>query len=679
MMRKLFNLSLSLAMLVTAGLTTASCTDSIDNPSVPQSPSEEPVFSAVDNGKWTVDESYVDNTIRPGDDFYMHRIGKWWEATSVDDDPSTLQTAGFMEDIVEAIRAQFPSYPNYDYLKKHISDLDAQAEAAQAFSAQAEKDCGLAKAVEDALLQGDVDIIWQCIGKMMAMGAPVPFYFEPLSDNGKAVLLMGANDNSFPLINTASYSKLIRDNAEFLKALRPLVSKTGTRGVDSSQWPHLVTMLKAAGIDPSYVFLLPDHPLIKMGVSEKEQKQMDQEMAYIKSLHDADLLSLPLELATYNLGESAIYSEENFAEAQSELAKSGQTFTKDKIVNFYYNSYMMYEESKIVGEQLVTPALRQEGIERCKELIGVFADRIKANQWLSDAGKQSALEKLDNIIINVGCPEKWIEEAIPDLSQSKSAVEDAFLLRKAAFNFMKYVAGKPLKEVSFDLLLAPNSENPLSQFNAFYARSFNSINIFPYWLRQPLYDATANQAVNYGFLAVTGHEITHGFDSGGYQFNKVGDPVSIFTNPADEAAFKSRSDALVKRFDELDIMVIPGTMSKGEYCLAENIADLGGVEIAFDAYTRYLQKNGFAGDELRKQQQRFFYTYTELWRKKYGPNFALLRLNGDPSEGITPDTHSLSRERVNGVVRNVDSWYDLFGIQSGDKLYLAPADRVHIW
>lgn len=671
------------AAILTCGLMLNACS-SIDNPVADTpTPPKESVPSAVDNGKWTIDESYVDNTIRPGDDFYMHRIGKWWEATSIDDDPSIPKTAGFMTDIISMITSQYPSLPNFECLRKHISDLDAQAEAAQAYSDQAEKDCGLKQALEYALLQDDVDSLWRCMGKMMAMGAPVPFLFEPVSGNGKAMLLMHVNQSSLPLASLVSYSELLRHNVEFRKALKPLVPQAGTRGVDSSQWPHLVTMLKAAGIDPAFVLLLPDFPLFKISITEQQQKEIVQEMAVLKALHDADPLSLSQALAEYNYGESAIYSEEKFADIQSkldaELAAEERKFTKDDIIYFYYKNYMMYDESKIVGEQLVTSALRQEGIERCKELISVFADRIKANQWLSDAGKQSALEKLDNMTINVGCPEKWIEEAIPDLSQSKSAVEDAFLLRKAAFNFAKSVAGKPLKEVSFHLIISPDSTHPLSEFNAFYNTLYNSINIYPYWLLQPLYDATANQAVNYGFLTVTGHEITHGFDSEGYWYNKDGDPISIFTDPADETAFLERSKELVKHFDELDIMVIPGTTSNGKGCLTENIADLGGVEIAFDAYTRHLQKNGFTGDELRKQQQCFFYAYTELWREKYGPNFAKQRLDGDSIQGIKPDTHSLKRERVNGIVRHVDSWYDLFGIKSGDKLYLAPADRVHIW
>ena len=124
-------------------------------------------------------------------------------------------------------------------------------------------------------------------------------------------------------------------------------------------------------------------------------------------------------------------------------------------------------------------------------------------------------------------------------------------------------------------------------------------------------------------------------------------------------------------------------MSKGDYCLGENIADLGGFEIAFEAYTRYLQEQGVTGDDLTYHQQCFFYASVEQYRAKYGPNYVKLMQEGRPATDlmpeIKPDIHSLDRERVNGVMRNVDIWYDLFGVQQGDALYLAPADRVHIW
>lgn len=186
------------------------------------------------------------------------------------------------------------------------------------------------------------------------------------------------------------------------------------------------------------------------------------------------------------------------------------------------------------------------------------------------------------------------------MSNSKSALEDAYLLRKAAFNYSKSLVGKPLKDASFHLIISPDSDAPLSEFNAFYVTNLNSINIYPWWLMKPIYDPAYNQAFNYAVMTVVGHEITHGFDSDGYKFNKDGDPISIFTNPADEAKFVELGKKLAASYNELEVLPteMPGEMSRGDFCLAENIADLGGFEIGFEAYTRYLQEQGFTGDEL---------------------------------------------------------------------------------
>ena len=400
---------------------------------------------------------------------------------------------------------------------------------------------------------------------------------------------------------------------------------------------------------------------------------------HINDLLNCSPAGLIQALQTYAYGETAIESMEGYKRAEAECAQKYIPFSVTNISLFYYQKYMKYEVSHDVGEKFVTPEMRQAGIDHCKTLISVFADRIKASTWLSDEGKKAALEKLDNMIINVDCPEQWITEAIPDLSKSQSAVEDVFLLRKAAFNFAKYVAGKPLKDVSFHMLLSPSTEHELSELNAFYMPTNNSINIFPWWFKAPLYDTEQNQALNYAFLFRTvGHEITHGFDSDGCRYNKWGDLADLFANPADKAAFDQLSKKLIDRFNELDIMVIPGEKSRGAFCLSENIADLGGMEIAFDAYTRYLEKSGFTGEEKARQQAHYFIAYAEYYRQKYGPNFAEMILYGNLLNN-KPDSHSLSRERVNGIVRHVDAWYDLFGVKPGDKLYLAPADRVHIW
>ena len=674
-----------LAAILFCGAMTMLTSCSSDDDSVDDNVTPVPASGAVDNGVWPVDESYVDNSIRPGDDFYMHRIGLWWAGTTVDDNPFMPTTKGYVDELNDEIKKVLPESPSAKQLGDHLANLDEHSKASQDFLTKTWTACGYEEAYNEAVAKGSTEPLWKCLGRMMAQGAAVPFVFEKFCTGGKVALVLKMRESSFPHKAVYSLRGLLKD-ADFLRSLVPLVGGATTRAVDADKWPLLVAMLTEAGIDPSTVYLPGDDPQ-SLKMSEQDRQNLQKIKDRIKEFCDYDITKLIKAMNTYGEGEwSPLSSEKQFqAYQQSFKSEYGYEMTKDDVLAYYKDNYLQYEVSYLVGKKFVTDAFRQDGVAKCKAIINVFADRIKANTWLSEEGKQGALEKLNNININVGCPENWITEAIPDLSQSTSALEDAYLMRKAAFNYFKYLAGKSLKDVSFHLILEPNTEDPLSELNAFYAWNYNSINIFPWWLMKPCYDPSYNQAFNYAVFTVVGHEITHGFDSNGYQFNKDGDPISIFTNPADEDKFIELGNKLVIRFDELEVMPkeMPGVKSKGKLCLGENIADLGGFEIGFEAYTRYLQEQGFTGDELVKQQQRFYYAYTEHNRMKYGPNFVKLMQEGMFATSFTPkvdpDGHSLYRERVNGIVRNVDSWYDLFGIKEGDALYLAPADRVHIW
>lgn len=658
---------------------------SIDDPVADPTVTPAPTPSAVDNGVWPVNESYVDNSVRPGDDFFMYRIGTWWANTTVNDNRLDPKMAGYITDVEKYVDEIKPSSPSAEKLKAHLENLDALSQQTASFLESTWIACGFVEAREEAETQGSTEPLWKCLGRMMAQGAAVPFTFNQISVGGKACVVLLPKDSSFPYREPSGLRKLLKD-ADFLRSLVPLVGTGGTRAVDGSKWPQLVTMLNEAGIDPAYVYLPVDFPHIST-LSESGKKELQEAQEMLTQYCNYDVMALAKLISTFGASEwEPLSSEKLFTDYKASFEENtGKTTSKDDFLEFYADSYVNYELSYLVGKKFVTDAFRQDGEEKCKAVINVFADRIRANAWLSEEGKRAALEKLNNININVGCPKNWITEAIPDLSNSKSALEDAYLLRKAAFNFHKSLVGKPLKDVSFHLIISPDSETPLSVFNAFYVTNLNSINIYPWWLMKPIFDPSYNQAVNYAIMTVVGHEITHGFDSEGYKFNKDGDPISIFTNPADEAKFVELGKKLAARYNELEVLPteMPGEMSRGDFCLAENIADLGGFEIGFEAYTRYLQEQGFTGDELVKQQQRFFYAYTEQYRSKYGPNYVNLIHNGMPATIFTPeikpDNHALNRERVNGIVRNVDSWYSLFNIKEGDKLYLAPANRVHIW
>jgi endothelin-converting enzyme/putative endopeptidase len=206
--------------------------------------------------------------------------------------------------------------------------------------------------------------------------------------------------------------------------------------------------------------------------------------------------------------------------------------------------------------------------------------------------------------------------------------------------------------------------------NAYYDPSMNQITFPAAILQAPYFDPNADPASNYGSIGATiGHEIGHGFDDQGRQYDATGKLRDWWT-PAAAKAYESRTAMLVKQYDAYE--PIPGTHIKGELTLGENIGDLGGLEMAYAAYRRYVAQHGeppviegLTGD------QRFFIAYGYSWQRK--------NREGALRQQLLTDPHSPAAYRVNGAVRNVDAWYKAFDVKPGDKMYLPPEQRVHIW
>jgi putative endopeptidase len=345
------------------------------------------------------------------------------------------------------------------------------------------------------------------------------------------------------------------------------------------------------------------------------------------------------------------------------------------------DNYMVYLVSKLTADQMMTATVKQQMTDACHELKAVFKSRIERSDWMSRESKINALEKLDNMVFCIGYPDKWVTEALPDLSQSQSLVEDVYTLRKARLNLFKALVGKDRTDanVMFNVSLSDN-DSPLSMANAFYTPNFNAIFMMPFYCLPPYYDNTLNQAFNYASFVTPAHEMTHGFDTSGAKFDKNGDPKPIWANETDAKEFERRAEMLEQCFNGLEMLPdeMPGVMANGKATITENIADLGGSEIAFEAYNNYLAKNGFKGSQLKLQRQRFFRGIAEQYRSKYNTFYVeYLALGKNKENKIDP--HSMNKERTNGILCNMDGWYDAFDIQPGDKLYQAPEKRVRIW
>jgi putative endopeptidase len=333
-----------------------------------------------------------------------------------------------------------------------------------------------------------------------------------------------------------------------------------------------------------------------------------------------------------------------------------------------------------VAEQMVPAGRKEEYMKYCKEMIGVFGQRIKSNEWMSEGSKKNALDKLNAMVFNVAYPDHWIKEGLPDFSKSQSLLEDVYIMRTTRQNLLKAIVGKSRLQESFTAL-AMDNEAWLGLENAFYDPLFNSMNILPFYVLPPNYDPTQSLVINYQMFDTMGHEMTHGFDTSGSQFDKNGNytPNGIWASEADKAEFDRRTELLVKCYNSYDVLPdeMPGVKADGKTTLGENIADLGGEEMAYQAFLNRLKIDGYTGDNLKLMKQRFFLSFGEEWRSKYGKDHVnYVAFGKDNPKGA--DSHSMNKERVNGVVANMNSWYEAFDIKDG-ALYRAPKDRIKIW
>ena len=435
-------------------------------------------------------------------------------------------------------------------------------------------------------------------------------------------------------------------------------------------------ILKELGFNPEEVYTVSDY-YAQLG-HDPQSKVITEINKALKQMQDLSVNDFKQMAMGYFRADTTFISTGAMAVLNKELAKNFQMVDKESIGSYMDKYYFSYDISKEVGEKLVTAADILHGEQAVQEIMEVFTERIKNNTWLSEGSKKNALEKLNNMSINVGRPDKWIPEALNNIESCTNALEDLYSIRKTRLNAYKALSGKPSKQYCLHAMLMDNSDTTLGEANAFYQTNYNSITLLPFFITAPWYDASQNSAINYETYNTFAHEITHGFDTDGSKFDKNGDPTPLWATQADSEEFNRRAKQLIDWFSSFDVLPdAPGVKANGATTIGEDIADLGGMEMAFQCYNNYLDKNGFKGEEKLRQLQRYFYAYAQEYRSKYTRRFVDYVAFGIGREN-GPDVHSMDKERVNGIVSNCDAWYNTFNITSG-KLYRQPDERVRIW
>ena len=309
------------------------------------------------------------------------------------------------------------------------------------------------------------------------------------------------------------------------------------------------------------------------------------------------------------------------------------------------------------------PATSKESMQKLvSNLIEAYRHSISNLEWMSQPTKQKALEKLDKFTPKIGYPDKWRDYSALSIDPL-DLMGNMGRIAKFSRDFELAKIGAPVDRTEW--YMTPQT------VNAYYNPGMNEI-VFPAAILQsPFFDADADDAANYGSIgAIIGHEIGHGFDDQGSKYDGDGN-LSDWWTQADREKFEERARVLIAQYDALVPQETPDITVNGALTVGENIGDLGGLSIAYRAYQLALGGTSAPIIDSMTGDQRFFYAYAQSWRSKLRPE-ALRRQ-------IATDPHSPNEFRTNQVVRNMDSFYAAFGVQSSDSLYLAPESRIRIW
>lgn len=311
-------------------------------------------------------------------------------------------------------------------------------------------------------------------------------------------------------------------------------------------------------------------------------------------------------------------------------------------------------------EKYFNEAAKQRMLALVKNIQETFADRIRQLGWMSDSTKQQALIKLNAIVNKIGFPDKW--ETYPGVVINRNDLLGSLQsIDVWRYNDMVSHMGKPVDKTKWGM--TPPT------INAYYNPANNEI-AFPAGILQfPFFDFNADDAVNYGGIAaVIGHELTHGFDDEGRQYGADGNLKDWWT-AEDAKKFTERADKVVAQFDAFTVN--DSLHVNGKLTLGENLADLGGLNIAYAAFKKTDEGKSDKKIDGFTPDQRFFLSWAQVWRMNILPDFA--------AQLVMVDPHSPGMYRCNGPVQNMDAWYAAFDVKPGDKMYKPESERIKVW
>jgi putative endopeptidase len=679
----------SIAMLTACAASTSSQAPA---PAAPQAaPPPPPPKSGLDLAGF-------DRNVRPQDDLYRFVGGTWLANTEIPADRSNYGSFIILDDkaqeevrqLIVAASEQSNRPPGSDAQKAgdfYLSYMDTQRVESLGLTPLA----GEIAHIDAIATARDVA---RYIGYSQRIGVnqPLGWYSSPDSKNS-SVYLGALVQNGLTMPDRDYYlspdEKFAQFRAKFTAYVEQLLARAGERNAKSAaqriaaletrianyQWTNVQNRDPVKTYNPmslpEYQKLAPGFDWLAFfeGMGAPAQRMDVNQPSFVKGI--AQLVK------TVPVSDWRLYFKfqllDTYAPALSKEYADLQFDFKQRTLNGALEPRPRWRQAvdsmgvnmgELVGRMFVEAHFSAEAKQRMLALVSnllkAFDASIDGLDWMAPETRAEAKRKLAKITVKIGYPDKWRDYSALEVKRDDLVGN---LLRAAEFQHQRYVrrSGGPVDKGEW--LMTPQT------VNAYYNSTTNEITFPAAILRPPFYDMEADDAVNYGGIgAVIGHEISHGFDDSGRQFDGDGNLRDWWT-ASDAEKFKSRAGVVVSQFN--GYTVLGDQHINGELTLGENIGDLSGMAVAFKAYKLSLNGqpapviDGFTGD------QRFFLGWAQVWRRKYRDPELLKRVKTDP--------HSPSEFRTNGPTSNIDAFYDAFGVKSEDHMYRPPSERVKIW
>lgn len=648
-----------------------------------------------------VNKADMDMSVRPGDDFYQYAGGGWLKANPMKPEYSSY---GVFNDLAETNRKQ---------IRELFENLSKEK---RAFGSVGQKVADLYNMAMDSVrlnkegaapLQKDLDKV-KAFSKKADFTAFIadqhlymgnPFFGigvdTDLKNSDLNVMWLSAGTSGLP--DRDYYLNTDADSKKKQEAYRAYLSKifqlSGYKKKEAEKAAKVIynieyqfaeaEMSRAEARDYNKLYniytidmLQKDYPAIQwakyfelMGVKDVKQviltepKVMAVAQKLMSTLSEQDI---KYYVAGLIIKSSTSVLSDDFVNANFDFY--GRLLNGQKEQKARWKRALGFPNSLLgeaVGELYVSKYFAGESKAKMLKLIDnlrkALATRIANLTWMNDTTKINALVKLNSFTVKVGYPDKWRDYSKLTIDPAKSLYDNvaAATYVETLRNLEKF--GKPVDKSEWGM--TPQT------VNAYYNPTTNEICFPAAILQAPFFDVNADDATNYGAIGVViGHEMTHGFDDQGRNFNADGNMVDWWT-AGDSKRFTAAAEKLAAQFDQ--ITVVGDLKANGHLTLGENIADQGGLRISYDAFKTTQQFQEGKDIDGFTPAQRFYLSYGRIWAEHMTEEAIYQQTKSDP--------HSIGRNRVNATLRNIDTWYDAFGVKEGDKMWLVPAERAIVW